>query len=96
MSTTLTKAEPDPFMAATVRHPNGHRHVLLEGLSASATVPELRARAMAALHLPNDVDWTIREDRTGRLARDEQTLSDLVDEQSPRAELTMQPDATLG
>ena len=98
MSTAIVqnRVQRDPFMTVRVRDPNGHRHVVLEGLRASATVPEIRARAIAALHLPSDVDWNVRQDRTGRLLREEQRLREFVDEDAPQAELTMQPDASLG
>jgi hypothetical protein len=98
MSTTSVErtTQRDPFMTVRVRDPNGHRSVVLEGLRASATVPEIRARAIAALHLPADIDWNVRADRSGRLLREEERLGDFVDEDAPQAELTMQPDATLG
>lgn len=85
-----------PFMTVRVRDPNGHRQVVLEGVRPSATVPEIRARAIAALRLPSDVDWNLRQDRTGRLLREEQRLNEFVDDDEPQAELTMQPDASLG
>jgi hypothetical protein len=89
-------ASRDPFMTVKVRDPNGHRSVVLEGLRASATVPEIRARAIAALHLPPDIDWNVRQDQTGRLLREEQRLGEFVEEDAPQAEVTMQPDASLG
>jgi hypothetical protein len=95
-ATALPRTERDPFKPVRVRDPNGHRSVVLEGLRASATVPEIRARAIAALHLPPDVDWNIRQDRTGRLLREEQRLGEIVEKDDPQAELTMQPDASLG
>jgi hypothetical protein len=89
-------SQRDSFMTVKVRDPNGHRSVVLEDLRMSATVPEIRARAVAALRLQPDIDWNIRQDRTGRLLRDEQQLRELADESAPQTELTMQPDATLG
>ena len=97
MTTSIAReTERDPFMTVTVRDPNGHRSIVLEGLRASATAAEIRARAIAALHLPPYVDWNLRQDRTGRLLREEQRLREFVDTDHPQAELTMQPDAALG
>ena len=86
----------DPARTVTVRDPNGHRSVELDGLRPSTTAAEIRARAIAALRLPTDVDWNLRQDRTGRLLREEQRLREFVDADEPQAELTMQPDAALG
>jgi hypothetical protein len=47
------------------------------------------------LNLETDVDWNVRQDSTGRLLREEQRLADLADVHT-QAELTMQPDASLG
>jgi hypothetical protein len=79
-----------------VQDPNGHRNVVLEGLRASASVAEIRARAIAALNLPEDgMDWSVRQDRTGRLLREDQRLREFANGDT-RVELTMQPDASLG
>jgi len=96
IATPVRETQSDPMGPVTVRDPNGHRSVVLEGLRGSATAAEIRARAIAALHLPSDVDWNLRQDRTGRLLREEQRLHEFVDEDEPQAELTMQPDASLG
>lgn len=96
MSTATREQARDRFIAVTVRDPTGHRSVILEGLRASASVPEIQARAIASLHLPDEVDWSLRHDRTGRLLREDQRLRDFADQQSPTAELTLQPDAGLG
>ncbi len=79
-----------------MRDPNGHRSVILEGLRASATVTEIRARAIAALNLPSDLDWNVRQDNTGRLLREDQRLGEFSDDNRQQAELTMLPDAALG
>ena len=98
MSTAIAQetTQRDPFMTVKVWDPNHHRSVVLEGLRASAAVPEIRARAVAALRLQPNIDWNIRQDRTGRLLREEQQMRELADGSVPQAELTMQPDATLG
>ena len=86
----------DLIESVIVRDPNGHRNVVLEDLRVSTTAEEIRARAIAALRLPTDVDWNLRQDRTGRLLREEQRLWEFVDGDQPQVELTMQPDAALG
>ena len=97
MSTVVDRdtKQRDPFIAVRVRDPNGHRSIVLEGLRASASVVEIKSRATAALNLESDVDWNVRQDDTGRLLREEQRLGEFtgIGEQ---AELTMQPDASLG
>jgi len=98
LNTTIVRetTERDPFVAVRVRDPNGHRSVVLEGLRSSASVTEIRARAIAALNLPAEgLDWNVRQDRTGRLLREDQRLSDLATKDT-QVELTMQPDASLG
>ena len=78
-----------------VRDPTGHQSVLLEGLQRSATVAEIRDRAMSQLRLPADVDWNLRHESTGRLLQEDQRLGDFADGQ-PQIELRLQPDAGLG
>ena len=86
----------DSLATVTVRDPNGHRSVELEDLRASTTAAEIRARAIAALRLPTDVDWSLRHDRTGRLLGEQQRLNEFVAADDPQVELSMQPDAALG
>lgn len=83
------------MITVRVRGPNGHRSVVLEGLRASASVVEIKSRAMAALNLEADVDWNVRQDSTGRLLREAQRLEEFA-RLGAQAELTMQPDASLG
>ncbi len=94
MSTTSVLT-PDGLISAEIHEPNGQRSVVLENLSGSATTAELKARAQSELRLESDVDWNLRDNRTGRLLRDDQQLLDFA-ESKPRVELTMQPDAGLG
>ena len=96
MSQDSKKQTRDRFVTVEVNGPNGQRSVILEGLRASATVEEVRARAMSELKLPDDVDWNLRHDQTGRLLPDDHRLHQLADGQESSVELTMQPDAGLG
>ena len=96
IKSNVAETPSDPKRTVTVRDPNGHRSVELEGLRATTSAAEIRARAIAALRLPTDVDWNLRQDRTGRLLREDQRLHEFVDVDEPQAELTMQPDAALG
>jgi hypothetical protein len=93
--TATETAQRDPFVAVRVRDPNGHRSVVLEGLKASASVVEIKSRAMAALNLEDDLDWNVRHDTTGRLLQEDQRLAEVADV-GTQAEFTMQPDASLG
>ncbi len=86
----------DVYRTVEVRDPSGHNSVILEGLSSSATIAEVRSRAQSELRLPSEVPWNLRDDRTGRLLHDSQRLNDFIGEDSTMVELTMQPDASLG
>ena len=92
----VTRPSTGVFKTVEVNGPNGRQSVLLEGLRASATAAEIKHRAHAELSLDDDVDWNLRDNRTGRLLLDDQRLSEFSDESSPHVELTMQPDAALG
>lgn len=50
---------------------------------------------MSELRLTKEVDWNVRQDRTGRLLHEEQRLEELA-ESDTQITLTMQPDAGLG
>jgi len=89
------KVESGRMFTIQVRDPNGQRSVFLEGLRGSATVAEIRARAMSQLRLTDETEWNVRHDSTGRLLREDQRLSDFADVKS-QVTLTMQPDAGLG
>ena len=91
---THVSVERDVFKTVEVFDPNGHRSVLLEGLRASATVAEIRARAMSGLMLSAEHDWNVRHDDSGRLMLEEQRLGDVSNE--THIKFTMQPDAGLG
>ena len=91
-TTTLT----DRFVTIEVFDPNRHKSVLLEGLRSSASMAEVKARAMAGLHLESGVDWNVRHDQTARLLLDDQRLGELIGEGGTQLSLTMQPDAGLG
>jgi hypothetical protein len=86
----------DRFVTVEVFDPNRHKSVLLEGLRASASLAEVKARAMAGLHLESTVDWNVRHDQSARLLHDDQRLGDLIDDNRTQLSLTMQPDAGLG
>ena len=96
IASNVLETRRDPQQTVIVRDPNGHRRVELRGLNASTTAAEIRARSIAALRLPSDVDWNLRQDETGRLLREEQRLREFVNDDQTQAELTMQPDAALG
>ena len=86
---------PDLSLPVEVFDPNGNRSVLLEGLRKSATVAEISARALSELRLPADVDWNLRDERTGRLLQESQRLDDFAADET-QVRLKMQPDAGLG
>jgi hypothetical protein len=92
---TQVQEEREVLHTVQVRDPNGHRSVFLEGLTSSTSVSEIRARAMSELRLTKEVDWNVRQDRTGRLLHEEQRLEELA-ESDTQITLTMQPDAGLG
>ena len=85
----------ETFVTVEVFDPHRHRSAILEGLRPSATMAEIKARAMSELRLP-ELDWTVRHDRTGRLLQDGQRLEDLMDDSRTQIALVMQPDAGLG
>jgi hypothetical protein len=90
-----TQTFRETFVTVEVFDPYRHRSVLLEGLKPSATMAEIKARAMSELKLP-ELDWNVRHDRSGRLLQDGQRLEDLMDDSRTQTELVMQPDAGLG
>ena len=96
MSTRSETRPKDRFVTVEVHDPDGQRSVLLEGLRMSATVEEIRGRAMSELRLPPDVDWNVRHTSSGRLLQEEQRVRDFAGESAPHVEVTMQPDAGLG
>jgi hypothetical protein len=96
MSSSQVVRERDVMRTVEVRDPSGHRRVILEGVSASATVAEVQARAQSELRLTDEVEWHLRDDRTGRLLRSTQRLREFVGDPSTQVALTMQPDAALG
>ena len=75
---TATSVGRDLFKTVEVYDPNGQRSVLLEGLRGSATVGEIRARAIGELRLPA-VAWNLRqaEDIHCREHDEEDELTDL-------------------
>lgn len=93
---TLEKTDRGTLHTVEVREPNGHRRVFLEGVKPSDTIEGIRARAKSELRLTEEVDWNVRDESTGRLLREDQTLSDLLGSTESQITLTMQPDAGLG
>jgi hypothetical protein len=93
---TVEKTDSGMLHTVQVRGPNGHRRVFLEGVKPTDTVEGLRARAMSELRLTQEVDWNMRDDGTGQLLREDQTLSELLGSVESQVTLTMQPDAGLG
>jgi hypothetical protein len=93
---TVVETDRNMFHTVRVRDPNGHRNVLLEDVKSSDTMTTIRARAMSELRLTEEVDWNVRDDRSGRLLREDQRLDEVIDEDESQVTLTMQPDAGLG
>jgi hypothetical protein len=96
MMASSTSLEQDILMTVEVYDPDRQTSVLLEGVRRSATAGEIRTRALNELLLPADVDWNLRDERTGRLLQEKQRLEEFAPIGSPHVELTMQPDAGLG
>jgi hypothetical protein len=91
-----TRTVDDTFVTVEVFDPNRHKSVLLEGLRSSATMAEVKARALAGLKLESGVEWNLRHDQTARLLQEEQRLGELTGDRGTQLSLTMQPDAGLG
>ena len=96
MPISLTSRGRDMFALVEVRDPTGQRRIKLGRLSSSTTVAEVRARALSQLRLPEQVEWNLRCDRTGRLLNDQQQLGNVTVDGCTRAELSLQPEAALG
>ena len=96
MPLSLTSHGREVFGRIAVGDPTGQRSALLNALPPSTTMAEVRARALSQLRLSTQVDWNLRCERTGRLLRDEQRLTDLSADDREQVELTLQPDAALG
>ena len=95
MSATTVSTRREVFSAVEVFGPSGHHSVVLEGLRRTATVAEIRARAQSELRLDTEVQWNVRQDRTGRLLQDDQRLEEFAEPEG-LVTLKMQPDAGLG
>jgi hypothetical protein len=93
---TKDEVQSDRFIPVEVHDPDGQGSVLLEGLRASTSLAEVKGRARVELRLPDDVDWNVRDNATGRLLLDDQRLGQVADLSRTQVELTMQPDAGLG
>jgi hypothetical protein len=93
--TTENALQRGTFFTVEVFEPHGQKSIFLEGLRASATVSEIRSRAISELALSDTVEWNVRHERTGRLLKDEQQLGEFT-EPSQQVVLKMQPDASLG
>jgi hypothetical protein len=91
-----TLVERDTHMVVEVWDPDHQASCLLESVRPTATAAEIRKRAQNELPLPADVDWNLRDERTGRLLQDAQQLRDFAPLGSPHIQLTLQPDAGLG
>jgi hypothetical protein len=93
-----TQTVSDTFVTVEVFDPNRHKSVLLEGLRSSATIAEVKARAIAALKLPSETEigWNVRHDQTSRLLQEAERLGEVIDDRRTQVTLTMQPDAGLG
>ena len=96
MSVTFPKQGRGVLRTVEVHDPSRHRSVILEGLSSTATMAEVRSRAASELRLTSEVEWNLRDDRTGRLSQDSQRLTEFIPDDSTQVEFTMQPDAGLG
>lgn len=83
------------FVTVEVFDPYRHRSVILEGLRPSATMAEIKARAMSELQLP-ELDWNLRDDQSGKLLQDGGRLENLLGGPANQVVLVMQPDAGLG
>jgi hypothetical protein len=92
---TQSRIDRDVLRTVEVRSPNGQRTVFLEGITPATPLKEIRARALSELRLTEEVDWNVRDDRTGRLLHEDERLDDLA-ESGTQIKLTMQPDAGLG
>lgn len=89
----------DTFQTVEVFDPYRQRSVLLEGLKPSATMAEIKSRAMSELTLSGDVGWSVRHHASGRLLQDSDRLDSLTGDESQigtAVGLVMQPDAGLG
>jgi hypothetical protein len=96
MPISLTSRGRDMFESVEVRDPSGQRRVSLGPLTSSTTMAEVRARALSQLRLPEQVEWNLRCERTGRLLHDQQRLHNLTVDGCTRAEFSLQPEASLG
>ena len=78
MPISLTSRGRDMFESVEVRDPSGQRPRSSDRCRASTTMAEVRARAVSQLRLPEQVEWNLRCERTGRLLNDQQRLDNLT------------------
>jgi hypothetical protein len=97
MPISLTSRGRDLFDSVEVRDPSGQRRAVLGPLSSSTTVAEVRTRALSQLRLPEQVEWNLRCERTGRLLNDQQRLDNVMTlDDRTLVKFSLQPDASLG
>jgi hypothetical protein len=63
-------------------------------LDPETPIGDVLGMSASSMAVSPDVKWLLRDNRTGRLLRKEQTVGEVARDR--RADLTMQPDSILG
>ena len=85
---------PPDSIDVEVKDLTGQQTLNLKGVKPETPVADLIGLSMAHLSLPPSVEWLLRDDRTSRLLRHDQTIGEVSRES--KADLAIQPDARLG
>ncbi len=85
---------PSELIDVQVKDLSGHQRMRINRLKASTRIRELIGMSQASMSVPPGIDWLLRDSRTSRLLRHDQSVGEAAHEGF--ADLTLQPDARLG
>jgi hypothetical protein len=85
----------DGTLSVEISDPIAQQQVTLASVPADMSVGECLAAAVAQMHLPEGVEWSLREESTSRLLPDDTQLGSVARADEP-LQLVLQPDAGLG
>lgn len=86
---------PPRFVDVEIRDLTGQQTVRLKGLRPETPIADIMGLSKAGMTLPPSTEWNLRDERSSRLLRQEQTIGEVAGRQN-MAELRIQPEARLG
>ena len=89
-----TEREGAGAVGVMVSDLDGQETLEFPDLDPGTPIGDVLGLSASKMAVSPDVKWLLRDNRTGRLLRKEQTVGEVARER--RADLTMQPDSILG